>query len=187
MRCGPVQSGGIMLNAPFLTPHYIPLSPFWTIYNSNSNIAHRYFLTQSNPVRPPHPPITHDFCTQVLLQGFQSIIFYWEWDKKAFQAGKAVLVASEMSDDTVQTYETQVQRCSCIIWSYIVAIVLYGLWSYIVATVLYGATVQQLHYMELHALLASRRASLAKLHHPFPFFEPSFHLFLVKGKVFVKK
>ena len=57
MRCGPVQSGGIMLNAPFLTPHYIPLSPFWTIYNSNSNIAHRYFLTQSNPVTHPLPMI----------------------------------------------------------------------------------------------------------------------------------
>ena len=87
------RRGGIMLNAPFLTPHYIPLSPFWTIYNSNLNrySAHRSFITQSNSVWSPSPPILdHDFCKQVLQQGYQSIIFYCEWYKKAFQAGKAV-------------------------------------------------------------------------------------------------
>ena len=56
-----------------------------------SNLSYHNKI-QSDPydLHHPHHHLAHDFCNQVLQEGFQSIIFYCEWDKKGFLAGKAV-------------------------------------------------------------------------------------------------
>ena len=95
---------GHYAKCPFSYPPLYPPLSFLDYLQFKLEHSSQIFL---DTIKSSHPPITHDFCTQVLRQGFQSIIFYWEWDKKAFQAGKAVLVlvlvAVEMSDDTLQT------------------------------------------------------------------------------------